>query len=344
MKIIDLKNAVNELDRDSINAPFVIPTETVYGLAAPINDDIALRKIFEIKGRPSDNPLIVHVSTIEQLKNLINKGLISDQYQKLIDEYWPGPLTLVFECNENVSDIIRGNSNNNKKSNTVAIRMPTNQYLRDLISKIGIPLAAPSANTSGKPSPTTVQHVIDDFSDKVSVYIDGGPCENGLESTVFGIIDNIPIILRPGPITREELQKTLGVSVQIKNKVSAGEKTICPGQKYKHYSPSVSVYLFKGENWQQNMVDMHLRLNNTTDKNTSIRVGVLASNIADIEFKFYTMFDLGNNIKDCCKNLFSGLRALDNKCDVIFIKSFDLDNEGLAIMDRLEKASTYIIE
>lgn len=331
MYVESLDEALEHFDISKYDSPFIIPTETVYGIAARIDREEALRQIFAIKGRPSDNPLIVHISSLSMLRKII-KGNIPHQYQTLIHKFWPGPLTLIFECSDSLSPVIRGNA-----LGTVAVRMPSCPKLRDLIDKIGEPLAAPSANTSGSPSPTTVQHVIDDFGDRVAHYIDGGPCQIGLESTVFGIINGEPLLLRPGGITREAIENALGYKIKVQSKTQAGEKIICPGQKYRHYSPSATVYLFKGPNWQSTMAKYAGEFNGKS-------LGVLGRRNDEYPFKYSHYFELGSDTKECCKNLFAGLRELDKSCDVIFIKTLSLDHEGLAIMDRLEKASTHIVE
>lgn len=333
MKIVPLEQ-IDTLDlSSSFETPFVIPTETVYGLASKIDNEISLQSIFKIKGRPSDNPLIVHISDVSMLDGLIDEE-IPHEYSLLMEKFWPGPLTLLFKCKNSVSSTITGKTN--ETVSRVAIRMPKNPLLRDLIRKIGVPLAAPSANTSGKPSPTTVNHVIEDLGEKVRLYIDGGPCEVGLESTVFGIIDGCPMLLRPGGISKEEIENVLGKTVKIKNKVKPDEKVICPGQKYKHYSPIHPVYLFTGDDWKDKMIEYSKSLSGS-------KIGLLKRDGLNYPVEFAKIFELGKTVKDCSRNIFSGLRMLDKSCDVIFIVEFELEMEGMAIMDRIEKASTYII-
>lgn len=332
-KIVKLEE-IDKLDfSSSFETPFVIPTETVYGLASRIDRETSLQSIFKIKGRPSDNPLIVHISDISMLHDLIDED-IPDEYKILMEKFWPGPLTLLFKCKGTVSPTITGKTN--EPFSRVAVRMPKNSMLRDLIRRIGVPLAAPSANTSGKPSPTTVQHVVEDLGEKVGLYIDGGSCEIGLESTVFGIIDGQPTLLRPGGITKEEIEQVLMKTVEVKNKVKSDEKVICPGQKYKHYSPEHPVYLFTGNDWREKMLK-HL------EKLEGSKIGLLERDGVDYPTGFHKVFKLGRTAKDCSRNIFSGLRMLDKSCDVLFIVEFEMQMEGMAIMDRIEKASTYII-
>ncbi|KAI4290881.1 L-threonylcarbamoyladenylate synthase [Pancytospora philotis] len=330
MRVTSLDEAVEEFEKDAYERPFVIPTETVYGLAARVDREDALREIFKIKGRPTDNPLIVHVSSPDMLRDLVS-GSIPEEYQRLMKRFWPGPLTLIFNASDGVSPVIKGNG-----QSTVAVRMPRSPQLCRLIDRIGVPLAAPSANTSGRPSPTTVQHVVDDFGARVEHYIDDGPCAVGLESTVFGIIKGRAVILRPGCITREDIEAVIGREVCVENKAVGGE-VLSPGQKYKHYSPCATVFLFRGADWKDAMARKAGELGER-------RIGVMGSAHESYGFTVHKRFDLGQSSQDVCRGIFAGLRALDKSCDAIFIRAYATDHEGLAIMDRLEKASTHIIE
>ncbi|ORD94522.1 SUA5 [Enterospora canceri] len=336
MKTYKLEDFNNKDHRDKMiqafNKAVVIPTETVYGLAGRIDNETALRDIYTIKGRASDNPLILLVSNRKMLKTVI-KGEIPPKYQKLIDLFWPGPLSLIFMADETLSSTVRGSS-----LKTVAIRMPENKTLLELIDVIGVPLAAPSANTSGQPSPTEVSHAQNDLKNKVETYIDGGKCSFGLESTVFMGLGDENVILRPGSITPEQIEMALGEEVRIKNKAD-GTVVICPGTKYTHYSPKVDVVLFIGSNWLQNMI----REVNRTDQ----VVGVMASEDVLDQFdqiKNVKMFNMGSSVKMCASNCFSGFRKLENEVEIIFVRGFEQKGEGCAIMDRLEKASSKIVE
>lgn len=330
MKIVKLDDLKTIDIKSSFENPVVIPTETVYGLAARIDNQKAVENIFKIKGRPSDNPLILHIADLSMLYDLIDEP-ISPEYSLLIDNFWPGPLTLIFKCKNTVPTTVLGSN-----SNTVAVRMPKNQNLRNLIKEIGVPLAAPSANTSGKPSPTTVDHVIDDLGEKVELYIDDGPCTVGLESTIFGILNGESIILRPGNITKEQIESILKKPVKVKAKIADDSKIICPGQKYKHYSPVHPVYLFVGKDWKNNMID-HI------EKLANKKIGILKRKGLDYPCDFSLEYMLGERLDECIQRIFSGLRWLDKKCDVIFVVGFETNDQGLAIMDRLEKAASYII-
>lgn len=210
-----------------------IPTETVYGLAARIIDKVALETIFRLKGRPSDNPLIVHVSSIEQARGLIS-SLAHDSLEHLAGLFWPGPLTLVFPAADDVSNIITAGLS------TVAVRMPQHPIARSIIEECGSPLAAPSANRSGRPSPTTAQHVEEDLGSEVLI-IDGGACRVGLESTVVRVLPDKLIVLRPGIITTQELRERTGLAVDHSG--SAEDLNASPGTRYRHYAPRAQVVL-----------------------------------------------------------------------------------------------------
>ncbi len=228
--IITLDKAVELLSKGELVA---IPTETVYGLAARYTDLQAIISIFVTKGRPSDNPIIVHISNLEQL-NLLTDD-ISDRHKALIDAFWPGPLTLIFNKLPHVFDRITGGLN------TVAVRMPSHPIALQLIDKIG-PIVAPSANKSGKPSTTRVEHVLHDYSGYISV-LDGGICEIGIESTVFDCTsDQVGCLLRPGKISQNDLSDVLGdYEIETPKNGHLAEKLRSPGMKYTHYAPNATV-------------------------------------------------------------------------------------------------------
>ena len=218
-----------------------IPTETVYGLAANALDTDAVKKIFEAKGRPSDNPLIVHVADKSGVEALVRK--VDERFYALAEKFWPGPLTVVMKKSDAVPDITSGGLD------TVAVRCPSNPVANAIIKAAGVPIAAPSANTSGKPSPTTAQHVADDMSGKIDLIVDGGKCEIGVESTVITLATEPPRLLRPGKVTPEELEEFLPdlvIDSAVFSKVENGEKVQSPGMKYKHYSPEAEVVLLRG--------------------------------------------------------------------------------------------------
>jgi L-threonylcarbamoyladenylate synthase len=333
MKIVKAEELEIEEALKYFDDVVAIPTETVYGLAANIYNADAVKKIFVLKGRPMDNPLIVHVSSLRMLETIIEEP-ISDGYRKLIDRFWPGPLTLVFEASSAVSSVVTGGLS------TVAVRMPKNRCVLGIIEALGAPLAAPSANISGGPSPTTAGHVRDDFGDRLGLIIDGGPCSVGLESTVVSFRDGRLLVLRPGSITARELEETLGCSAMVRSRAQDGE-VLSPGQRYRHYAPSSPLILIKGSLGQ---VEAELR--RCIEKLDGWeRPGVMVHSGMRIDgSRVHRVFDMGDTKGTICSRIFKGLRELDGECNLILAAGIDEGDEGLAIMDRLEKAATDIIK
>ena len=219
-----------------------IPTETVYGLAGNALDGSCAEKIFAAKGRPSDNPLIVHISRFEQWAPLVK--YIPDTAKALADAFWPGPLTMILPKSEIVPQAVCG------KLSTVAVRMPQNEIAKAIIENAGVPLAAPSANLSGKPSPTCASHVIDDMTGRIDAIVDSGDCNVGVESTVLSLVTDVPTILRPGNVTAEMIAQVVGevaIDDAVFEKLREGQEVASPGTKYKHYSPDAPVVLVRGE-------------------------------------------------------------------------------------------------
>ncbi len=218
-----------------------IPTETVYGLAANALDEAAVHKIFAAKGRPQDNPLIVHIASMEELPALVR--VIPPEAEALAAAFWPGPLTIILPKADCIPDAV------SCALPTVAIRMPSHPIANAIIRTAGIPLAAPSANTSGRPSPTTAVHVLHDLDGRIDMVVDGGACSVGVESTVVTLCDSRPRLLRPGGVTLEQLRDVLGnvdVDKAVLGELPRGEKPSSPGMKYKHYSPQADVKLIRG--------------------------------------------------------------------------------------------------
>ena len=218
-----------------------IPTETVYGLAASIYSEEALREVYRVKGRPQDNPVIVHISTMDMLDGIVKE--VPHNALLLAERFWPGPLTMIFRKTDRVSDTITCGMD------TVAVRFPSHPVANAVIKAAGVPLAAPSANLSGKPSPTTAEHCVSDLWGKIPLIIDGGSCEVGVESTVVSMTGDHPVILRPGIISLEEIQEIIPdaeVSEAVNRKVGEDEKVQSPGLKYRHYAPECKVTLVKG--------------------------------------------------------------------------------------------------
>lgn len=212
--------------------PVVMPTETVYGLAAPLFDERTVRRVFEIKGRPSDNPLIAHVASLAQAESLGED--LPELFYLLANRFWPGPLTLVVKKRREVPALVSAGQP------TIAIRMPSHPAARKLIELSGQPLVAPSANLSGKPSPTRLRDVLEDLEGKVGCAIDGGNCEIGIESTVLSLYHSLPTLLRPGSISKETLEEAIGLEIALP---SSGGPILSPGMKYRHYAPNAEVRL-----------------------------------------------------------------------------------------------------
>lgn len=236
----DLKRA-GELLREGKLVAF--PTETVYGLGANALDEKACKNVYLAKGRPTDNPMIVHISHVKDIESLTND--MTNDMKILMDKFWPGPLTMIVNAKDVIPKVTTGGLS------TVAIRMPSSEVARKVISYSGCPIAAPSANLSGKPSPTKASHVIDDMSNRIDAIIDGPECEVGIESTVIDMTVNPPVILRPGIITKEEISKVLGKDVtfdpNLLKKPEKDFKPKSPGMRYKHYAPNGKMILFKGD-------------------------------------------------------------------------------------------------
>ncbi|MCC5803097.1 threonylcarbamoyl-AMP synthase [Rossellomorea vietnamensis] len=320
-------DAAKVLQQDEVVA---FPTETVYGLGANATSDTAVEKIFKAKGRPSDNPLIVHISNKEQLKGLVEE--IPMDASKLIDAYWPGPLTIIFKNKENVFSgrVTAG-------LDTVGIRMPDHPVALSIIEASGLPIAAPSANRSGKPSPTTAQHVIDDLDGRIAGVVDGGETGVGVESTVVDCTGEIPVILRPGGITKEQLEEVVG-KVEVDPSLKEGKGAPkSPGMKYTHYAPDAPVYLVDGTKEDvQRLVD--------EKKAEGLKVGVLTTEEQMDWYQADLILSAGrrDDLKTVAQHLYDTLRAFNrSNVDIIFAEMFPEDGVGLAIMNRLQKAAGY---
>lgn len=224
----ELSLAVTELHNGQ---PVVFPTETVYGLGAPLFCTAAIEKVFAIKQRPTDNPLIAHIASIEQAQSI---GFLPELFYALANVFWPGPLTIVVPKKDCVPDI------SSAGHPTIAIRMPAHEIAQSLIEQFGEPLVAPSANLSGKPSPTSLNDVLEDLEGKIAIAIDGGKCAIGIESTVVSLVGPKPILLRPGVITKMDLEQVLGQSIDLPTKQTPH---LSPGMKYRHYAPKAKVHL-----------------------------------------------------------------------------------------------------
>ncbi|SHJ65358.1 L-threonylcarbamoyladenylate synthase [Paramaledivibacter caminithermalis] len=314
----------------------IFPTETVYGLGANALDEKAVKKIFEAKGRPSDNPLIIHIAKAEDINDLITD--LPQKSKELIDKFWPGPLTLIFKKSSIVPKIVTGGLD------TVAIRIPAHPIARLLIELAEVPVAAPSANLSGKPSPTKGQHVIDDLKGRVDAIICGGDTTVGVESTVLDITSDIPMILRPGGVTKEELEKVVGrVDVDPALQKSEGIEIVpkSPGMKYTHYSPNADVILISGK---LNDVINNIKKIRANKENEGYKVGIMATDETKDKYEGGTIISVGSRSKleSVAANLFKTLREFDKKnVDIILSETFEEKGLGQAIMNRLIKAAGY---
>lgn len=316
----------------------VFPTETVYGIGADALNEEAVDKIFSAKGRPQDNPLIVHIGEFEDLYKFASE--ISEEAKMLANKYWPGPMTMILYKKGILSDKVTAGLN------TGAIRLPSNKIALALIRESKKPIAAPSANISGKPSPTQASHVIEDLMGRVDMIIDGGSTCIGLESTVVDMTSEIPVILRPGGVTLEDIEAVLGRCEYDPAIIKSNDRIVpkSPGQKYRHYHPEADVILYKG-----NIENITQRINEDYDifKSEGKSVGIMSTAETEKYYKGKTVICVGErtNLLTISSNLFKRLRDFDQEgVDIILAEAIDERGLGKAIMNRLTKASCKIIE
>ncbi|GMM32088.1 threonylcarbamoyladenylate synthase [Martiniozyma asiatica (nom. inval.)] len=317
------------------------PTETVYGLGASALSSAAVEQIYKAKNRPSDNPLITHVSSVEMIENVLH-AKVPLVYLPLIQKFWPGPLTIIlpreFDCP--LSPLVTANQD------TFAVRLPANPIARALIAYSNLPLAAPSANASTRPSPTLADHVYYDLNEKISMIIDGGACSVGLESTVVDGTVDPPMLLRPGGISLEQIENIGGFWSNIQlGKKTAGkyEKVRTPGMKYKHYSPTAKVILFLNSGDGKIAIKNFLHNELLIDKKVALLTTKLWNEDTTADCVYTT--SLGRKGDEISRNLFSALRDADLKgIDVLLVEAVGEEKEGLAIMNRLEKAASRIVD
>ncbi|HWQ57690.1 MAG TPA: L-threonylcarbamoyladenylate synthase [Clostridia bacterium] len=310
------------------------PTETVYGLGANGLDGEAVARIFEAKGRPSDNPLILHVAKKNDVKKLWTR--IPESARVLMDTFWPGPLTLVFNKSSLVPDEVTAGLP------TVAVRMPDNKTALALIREAGVPIAAPSANASGRPSPTTAQHVRDDLEGKIDLIIDGGPCRYGLESTVLSLAGE-PTILRPGAITKEMLEAAWGavkLAPSVLSPLREGETAASPGMKYRHYAPECEVLVATGDARAASS-----KICREYDKRTNSGENAIIFATAQTQpfYRDRRCVIIGDRADPAtlCANLFARLRQYSSEADVVLAEALPQDGMGLAYMNRLLRAAGF---
>lgn len=305
------------------------PTETVYGLGADATNEAAVAKIFKAKGRPQDNPLIAHVANRQQLKRLVDNVPI--YVEKLMEVFSPGPITYVLPSNGVCTDNVTAGLS------TLGIRIPAHPVARQLLELADVPVAAPSANLSGKPSPTTADHVWDDLNGRIAGLVDGGPTGVGVESTVIDCTEDIPVILRPGGITKEQLEMVVGTVMVDPGLANEKEKPKAPGMKYTHYSPEVPLWLVEGSSERlQTVIDQ--------EKEKGYRIGVLASKKTAQTLKRAEVISLGASMEEVAAHLYDALRTYkQGEVDMIICEAFSDFGIGQAIMNRLRKAATGII-
>ncbi|MBD5637295.1 threonylcarbamoyl-AMP synthase [Clostridium botulinum] len=316
----------------------VFPTETVYGLGANALDKDAVKKIFKAKGRPQDNPLIVHISKVKDIEKLVKK--IPPIAQKLMDKFWPGPMTIILKK----KDIIPNETSGGLDS--IGIRMPSNKIAMELISMAGVPIAAPSANLSGKPSPTDLETCIEDLDGRVNAILGGDNSEVGVESTVIDCTIDPPCILRPGGITLEMLKKidpNIYIDPAIMKKPDKELRPKAPGMKYRHYAPKAPLKIIKGD-LNKTIEKINEMVQNYIDAEK--KVGIIATDETIDNYKKGEVVSIGSrkDLNTIAHNLFYVLRTFDEKnVDLILSEAFEEKDMGVAIMNRLKKSAGYDI-
>ncbi|WP_055669383.1 L-threonylcarbamoyladenylate synthase [Desnuesiella massiliensis] len=313
------------------------PTETVYGLGANALDEEAVKKIFEAKGRPQDNPLIVHVNDFS-IEDLVEE--IPAVAKSAMEKFWPGPLTVILKKSDKVPLATSAGLD------TVGIRMPANAIARSLIKEAGVPIAAPSANISGKPSPTEVSRCIEDLQGKIDYIIGGDHSEVGLESTILDCTVIPPCILRPGGITLgmlKSIDENIYMDPGIMKKPEGDFKPKAPGMKYRHYAPKAPVKIIEGD-LQKTIAKINEMMQNYIDDNK--RVGIMATEETKSQYKAGEIISLGSrsNLSEVAQNVFEILRTLDDSnVDIILCEGFEEREIGIAIMNRLRKSAGFDI-
>jgi len=307
------------------------PTETVYGLGADALNPEAVLSIFAAKGRPGDNPLIVHIAQYEMLEELAEN--IKPDVKKLVEAFWPGPLTMVLKKSSIVPCETTGGLD------TVAVRMPDNNIALELIRRSGVPVAAPSANLSGKPSPTLAKHVLDDLNGRIPYIIDGGACRVGVESTVLDMTAEIPVILRPGGVTSSMIEGVIGKVALDKSLfgVQAVDKPKSPGMKYTHYKPKGEVIVVSGE---KSAVVEWINENAEREGKEGLKTAVIAAFEHTPAYKVKNIIPYGKVPEELAASIFRIFRDCDDAgIDKIYVEAIPRTGIGFAVMNRIEKAA-----
>ena len=307
-----------------------IPTETVYGLAANALNEDAVKKIFVAKGRPSDNPLIVHIAKFDDLEPLVAE--IPEKVKIMADKFWPAPLTMIMKKSDKVSNVVSGNLD------TVAVRMPKSDHARAIIEACGCPLAAPSANLSGSPSPTNAKYVFDDMNGRIPLIIDGGNCEIGVESTVISFAEEPPRLLRPGGVTLEEMTALIGeivVDDAVLNKLEEGAVASSPGMKYKHYAPSADITIIKSD---------FQTFKNLCESENDITALCFDGENEKLSCNSVTYGNENDGFSQSAR-LFDALRELDEMgAQKVYARCPETKGMGLAVYNRLIRAAGFKIK
>lgn len=324
----DYKKCIDEAAGILLSGGIVaVPTETVYGLAASAYDDNAIKKVFSAKGRPQDNPLIVHISDFLMLKDVVSE--IPEKARLCAEKFWPGPFTMILKKADKIADCVCAGLN------TVAVRMPNEKSIRDIIRAGNLPLAAPSANLSGAPSPTTYKDVLSDLDGKIDAVVLGGDCEVGVESTVVSLVGEKPRLLRPGAVTLESLKEILPdieVDKAILSEPESGEKVASPGMKYKHYAPKTEAFLVEGTS------EAFCKFVNGKEDCLALCF------LEDEPFIKVKKLVYGTEAdeKTLAKNVFSALRDVDNmNVKSVYIHAPSKSGIGLAVYNRLIRAAAF---
>lgn len=339
MKKLDLKNSkdYNKIAEAATvikeGGLVLFPTETVYGIGANGLDEKAVKKIFEAKGRASDNPLILHIANINMLDKIATN--ISELEYKLMAAFWPGPFTIILNKKDFVPSVVTGGLN------TVAIRMPSNIIANKLIEYAGVPIAAPSANISGKPSGTCIEDVYAELASKMDYIIDGGKCEVGLESTVVKVENGEVKILRPGKISKEQIEEVINnveYDKHIFEVLKPNEVVLSPGMKYRHYAPETRCVLVYSENSDK----MISKINELSSSFSNVSVMCATENKERYADKHVLTYGSKDNLDEIASNIFTLLRQVDKlNSDIVFIEGIKKEGMGVAIMNRLIRACSH---
>lgn len=347
MKMYDWEDTIKDLEMDEVikyikaDGLVILPTETVYGLAANAGSDVACKKIFTAKGRAQDNPLIVHVSDKKMISEIAEDP--NEIEEKLIYTFMPGPFTLILNKKDTICDVVSCGKA------TIGVRMPTNEIIHKIIDKSRIPLAAPSANISGRPSGTCVNDIKQEFEGKVDAIVNGGKCEIGIESTVVKVENGIPVILRPGFITEDDIKNVIGtvkLSDKLFKKVAKDEVVESPGMKYRHYAPQTKCVLVKADVEREDMTQVE-KVNSLIKENDNCCVLGFEEDLSKLDISKDKFINLGskNNLQEISQNVFSMLRKIDTmNCKIAIVEGVEKKNLGLSIMNRLVRACENNVE